>query len=60
MDNEIFVSVSMERYQQLIRAEQTANMLLALVEDRADTYSTITYDELKTLRLMLIGKKEEE
>lgn len=59
MDN-VTVSVSLERLQQLIRAEQDANHLKALLADKFENYGDFSRDEMKLLYIMYCDKKEEE
>lgn len=57
---ETYLTLSTERYEQLLRAEHDANHLKALIADRNDNYHGITRDDLNLLYTMFIGKKEEE
>lgn len=54
------ISIPIWRYVQLLRAEHDANHLKALIQDKIDTYSEISRDELKLIRTMFFGKEEEE
>lgn len=57
---EDFVQISPERYEQLVRAEHTANAVMAVVADAYENYHAIDRGVLTTLYTMFIGKKEEE
>lgn len=52
--------VSIPRYDELIRAEQDANYLKALIAEKYENYGSFSREELKMLYTMFIGKKEEE
>lgn len=60
MSNENTITISVERFQQLIRAEQDANNLKALIMDRYDNYGDIERTDLRLLRTLYCGVKEEE
>ena len=53
------VTISGERFQQLIRAEQDANLLKAFVAKKYEDYGNVCRAELELLYTMFIGKKEE-
>ena len=55
MENGNFVTISMERYEQLIRAEHDANQLKALIEGE----HSIDYSGMSMLQSIYIGNKEE-
>ena len=57
---ENMVSISLERYDQLIRAEHDAHCLKAMIFDKCKTYESIPYKEIVTLYAMYFGNKEEE
>lgn len=54
------VSITAERYEQLIRAEQDANLLKALITDCHENYHSVSREDLNLLYTMFIGKKEEK
>ena len=58
MMNENYVTISQERFEQLIRAEHDANQLKAIIADCHENYHSITREELDLLYSMYIGKKE--
>ena len=58
--DELRVGISMERFQQLIRAEQDANHLKTLIADKVENYGSFSRDEMKLLYTMYCDKKEEE
>lgn len=43
------VTISIERFQQLIRAEHDANALKALIASTVDRYCSLSLDELRLL-----------
>ncbi len=47
------------RYDRLIKAEQDANYLKALLAEKFENYETFSREELKILYTMFIGKEEE-
>ena len=53
------ITISMERYNQLIRAEHEANHLKSLISDCHENYHNITREELNLLYTMYIGNKED-
>lgn len=58
--NEATVTVSMERYDQLIRAEQDACHLKAFILHKFESYLPMERNELKMLVELFIGMEEEE
>lgn len=54
-----FVNLSIERYNQLIRLENDANLLKAVISDAHDNYRSIERDDIKILYTMFIGNKED-
>lgn len=52
--------LTLDRYDQLLRSEQDANYLKALLAEKFENYGTFSREELKMLYTMFIGKKEEE
>ena len=55
-----YISISEKRYEQLIRAEQDANRLKALIAEKAEAYGSLDRDALRILYTMFIGEKEED
>lgn len=53
------VAITVERYNQLIRAEQDANQLKALIADAFENYEVIDRFKLALLNKIYIGNKEE-
>lgn len=53
------VTITVERYEQLLRSESAAHCLLALIEEKYGHYQTLGRDELKMLVTMFIGIKED-
>lgn len=53
------VAITVERYNQLIRAEQDANQLKALIADAYENYDVIDRVKLVLLNKIYIGNKEE-
>jgi hypothetical protein len=53
------VTITKERYEQLIRAEHDANQLKSVIEDACNSYSSIDYNCVSMLRTIYIGKKED-
>lgn len=54
------ITISADRYEQLIRAEHDANILKAIIADAYEEYHAIDRGVLTTLYTMFIGKKEED
>ena len=54
------VTISMERFQQLIRAEQDANQLKALITDKLEHYGTIDREVMKILSVLYCGYNRTE
>lgn len=46
-DEEVVVAI--DRYEQLIQREQTAQYLLTLLKNRAEKYAPITFEEVRTI-----------
>ena len=59
MENGNFVTISMERYEQMIRAEHDANQLKALIEEKNENYGTLDHNEITCLHSIYFGYKEE-
>lgn len=53
------VAITVERYNQLIRAEQDANQLKALIADSFENYEVIDRTKFALLNKIYIGNKEE-
>lgn len=53
-----FVSVPQERYDQLIRSEQDANQLKALIADAFENYEVLDRAKLALLNKIYIESKE--
>ena len=51
--------LTLDRYDQLLRSEQDANYLKALLAEKFENYGTFSREELKILYTMFIGKEEE-
>lgn len=54
------ITVGLERYEQLIRAEQDANQLKALIADAYENFETLDRAKLALLHKIYFGSKEEE
>ena len=52
------VTISIQRYKQLVKAEAAANMFVELIDDRYKHYGTINNQEVKMLHIMLFGQEE--
>lgn len=52
------ISVGLERYEQLIRAEQDANQLKVLIADAYENFETIDRAKLALLNKIYFGSKE--
>lgn len=59
MPNENTVTISIERFQQLIRAEQDANQLKSLIADIYENYEVLDRAKLDLLNKLYFGNKEE-
>ena len=57
---EAMFSITHERYEQLLRAEQDANLMKAIIADAYEEYHAIDRGVLTTLYTMFIGKKEDD
>ena len=55
-----YLSISFERYEQLIRAEHEANKIKSLISEKYENFENINRDDLKLLHAMYCNKKEEE
>lgn len=53
------VEISIERFQQLIRAEQDANQLKTLIADAYNSYATLDRVSLALLNKLYFGNKED-
>ena len=54
------MDIAYSRLEQLIKAENDANMLKAFIADKYENYGMVTRDDLGVLYSLFIGKKEEE
>ena len=59
-DNEASVTISRQRYAELVIAEADAQRLKAIIHDAVENYHSLSRDELKVLCTLLIPSKEEE
>ena len=57
--DKVNVCISMERLQQLIRAEHDANHIKALISDKYEKYENFDREDLKFLHTMYCAKKED-
>lgn len=57
---EMNISLSIERYNQLVRAEHDANHFKALIAAKHKSYEDIPYTEVVTLDSMYNGDKEND
>lgn len=57
---ETYVTLSTERFEQLLRAEHDANHLKSFIAECHENYHSVTREDLNLLYTMFIGKKEEE
>lgn len=55
-----YTAVETTRLEQLVKAENDANMLKALIKDAYEEYHAIDRGVLTTLYTLFIGKKEED
>lgn len=53
------VTISVERYDQLIRAEEDANQLKSLIADTFENYEVLDRAKLALLNKLYFGNKEE-
>ena len=53
-------AIQSSRLEQLLKAEQDANLIKAIIADAYEEYHAIDRGVLTTLYTMFIGKKEEE
>ena len=52
------VTISVERFQQLIRAENDANCLKKLIAEKYENYDTFDRATMELLYTIYVGKKE--
>lgn len=52
------VAITVERYNQLIRAEQDANQLKSLIADCHENYHILSREEINLLYVIHVGNKE--
>lgn len=55
-----YITIPAERYVDLLRAEQTAKMLLDVIKERNENYCGIDYNEVKLLKTIFCGYVGEE
>ena len=58
-DNEASVTISRQRYAELVIAEADAQRLKAIIFECAENFRSLSFDDLKVLRNLLIPKEEE-
>lgn len=58
MENEIYVSITLERYEQLIRSEHDANQLKTLIANKASGYEAIDHQIVSSLNALYNGNQE--
>ena len=58
-DNEASVTISRQRYAELVIAEADAKRLKAIIFECAENFRSLSFDDLKVLRNLLIPKEEE-
>ncbi len=59
-DNEASVTISRQRYAELVIAEADAKRLKAVIYDAVENYHNLSREELKVLCTLLDLKEEEE
>lgn len=59
-DNEASVTISRQRYAELVIAEADAQRLKAIIFECAENYRSLPYEAMQVLRNLLIPKEEEE
>lgn len=55
-----YITISAEKYEELLRAEHTALMLLNIIQEKKDHYCGIDHNEVKLLHTLLCGYVPEE
>lgn len=58
-DKEASVTISRQRYAELVIAEADAKRLKEIIAKAVENYSSLSYENLKVLRDLLIPKEEE-
>lgn len=58
MGNKIFVTIPLERFEQLTRAEHEANQLKAIIDDSFTKYNTIDRNDVELLHMIYFGDME--
>ena len=58
MPNENTITISIERFQQLIRAEEEANQLKAIIDDAFAHYHPIERSDIELLHVLYFGDVE--
>ena len=59
MGDKIFVTIPLERYEQLTRAEHDANQLKAIIDKAYENYETFNREKIIVLHDIYIGSKED-
>jgi hypothetical protein len=54
------ITISADRYVELIRAEKTAQMLLDIIKEKNEQYCGIDYSEVKLMHTLFCGYVGEE
>ena len=54
------ITISADRYVELIRAEQTAKMMLEVIKEKNDHYCGIDHKEIKLMHTLFCGYVGEE
>lgn len=54
------ITISEERFQQLIRAEHDANMLKSVIAEHYENKESLYTSEIELMYNLFIGKKEEK
>lgn len=52
------VTIALERYDALIRAERDATMLKRIIRERGTDYGTLKYEELRLLHSLVNGEEK--
>lgn len=54
------ITISEERYSELLRAECVYNLMAHVIAEKVDTYSSISYQEVQIYDLLFCGREKEE
>ena len=54
------ITIDLYRYEELLKTEFVARMLLRDIEERAERYEGYSHTEVRLLRDLLVPKKESE